>query len=438
MYRIRMIQPALLAAAMFSSLLLSCPAYACSDLPGICAQQQQQQQETNDYFATPVQSEDEENYAQERRMPSVPRASSYLAVASNYNTSEVWAVTGYRTSDDARKAALGACTAAMGEGCFIGESGWNSSIAVAHDSTGIPWFGWGLASDIAKRDSLKECAKHADGCTVHDVFSAAPLPIPDNAHIDMMDFSQSYFPRGPIKRHTFALVVWPEKDTAPQFGSLVWVASGARDWREMRNEANAACQKTTGIQCKLGKVVANGYLFQMTDENGRSWWNGSDSAANINGNAKKICPDGEACFVVQSFDTNSPRMTMVDQNKPVNPIRGFFALARPIFNAPSWQKMAVVTGQSSYAIAKEQAIVLCQKESHVKCESFLDEDDNGFYPFVGLYSDNAKDTRWFFENSESRIRSRAEASCKKANVKCVLRKMIDLSQKQAAVFSMID
>lgn len=46
--------------------------------------------------------------------------------------------------------------------------------------------------------------------------------------------------------------------------------------------------------------------------------------------------------------------------------------------------------------------------------------------------------RSFLENSDNKTKSRAETSCGKANVKCVLRKMIDLDQKQDTTFSMID
>lgn len=139
------------------------------------------------------------------------------------------------------------------------------------------------------------------------------------------------------------MVIGPEKDPGPKLNDLVWVASGARDWRTMRNEATTACEKVAGMTCKLQRVVA-----------------------------------------------------------------------------------------------KAHAIVLCEKESNVTCESFLDEDDVGLYRFVGLYSDNAKNMRLFLENSETKIKNRAETSCGKANVKCVLRKMIDLNQKQDTTFSMID
>lgn len=51
-------RPALLGAATISAFQLSAPAYACSDLPNICAAQAQHYQQMNDIAATPQRSDD--------------------------------------------------------------------------------------------------------------------------------------------------------------------------------------------------------------------------------------------------------------------------------------------------------------------------------------------------------------------------------------------
>ncbi|MBL0916075.1 MAG: DUF4189 domain-containing protein, partial [Sphingopyxis sp.] len=83
--------------------------------------------------------------------PSAPRppAYGYVVVVRHSEAADVWATWNRRTEEDATASAMSACRSAMGEGCSVALSAWNSTIAVAQGSDGDLAVGWGAQESEA-------------------------------------------------------------------------------------------------------------------------------------------------------------------------------------------------------------------------------------------------------------------------------------------------
>lgn len=374
----------------------------------------------------------EDDYEPERRsyFPPPPRfADSHMAVAWNFDTSEVWATLGHRTGDEAEKAALSACNRIMGGGCMIGAH-WinNSFIAVAHDAYGLPWVRGGANfSSVAESDALEYCRKNSVGCKVTQVYAYTPLPLSAPAGLDL---TENHFPPGPIARHKFALVAWPESQPADRWRGSVWLSTGEQNWRQARDRLLAKCQADTGTPCTMGTTVANGVLVRYVNDKGVIFWVGAPDAAAASARVNKLCTNGSRCWVVETTDTGTPRFKIIDENKMRAPGRGFFSLAW----GSKWPKMVVATGRRTSADAIAAAVSQCAAQSKERCVSYFDDEDLGNGQYLAVYKDTAGNVRTYIGLAPDELEYRAKLACTKAQVTCTQRAMIDLSQATTQTF----
>ena len=368
----------------------------------------------------------EEVYEEEKRSysPPPPRyADSHMAVAWNFDTSEVWATSGHRTGNEAERAALGACNRAMSGGCMIGAHWINDSfIAVVHDAFGMPWIRGGAGrSSVAEAEALDDCRKNSVGCKVTRVFADTPLPLDAPSGLDL---SQNYFPTGPIKHHSLALVAWPDKEPTETWRGKVWLSTGERNWRQARDQLLAKCQADSGIPCTLGTTVANGVLVRYVDDKGVKFWVGAPDAVTASARIKSLCAEGSRCWVIETLDTSATRFMVLDEDKMPAPGRGFFSLAW----ATKWPKAVIVTGRRTDAEAISAAVTLCAEQSKERCVPYFDNGDSGIGRYLAVYKDSAGNVRTYIGFTPDELEYRAKVACAKAKVTCTQRAMVDLSR----------
>ena len=365
------------------------------------------------------------------RPPTPQYAESYMSVAWNFNTSEVWATSGHRTGAQAEKVVLDACNQAMGGDCVIGAQWVNDSfIAVAHDGFGIPWIKGGAnKKSVAETNALTFCRKHSFECNITKVFGQTLIPINAGANRDL---SKNFFPIGSLKRHSLTLAAWPEKEPAPSWIGTIWISSGEVNWNQARKRLIAKCASDTGIMCKVGSVSSNGVLVRYIDQTGQKYWIGLPSARTAPDHVKKLCKPGSRCWIVDWVDANVQSFVTVNQDKVAPAGRGYFSLAW----TSDWPEMAVATVRNSSAIAEADALALCSSQSKKKCELFLDNPDNGNGKFLAVFKDSGGSIRTYIGFSPDELDYRAGVSCEAAKVKCTKRLMLDLTTTLAQTFVM--
>ena len=83
-------------------------------------------------------------------------------------------------------------------------------------------------------------------------------------------------------------------------------------------------------------------------------------------------------------------------------------------------------GRSSVAAANTDAIALCESQSKVPCELFLDNPDNRHSMFLGVYSLPDKNLHMVFGYSAEDVKKRAAEFSVKNNATYTSRAIVDL------------
>lgn len=97
---------------------------------------------------------------------------NFVAVAGHPGQRDVWATWGQYYLGAAEKVVLDACTATMGQGCYIMVSGKNMSVAAGTDKKGITHAAF-AATPRKARDALSDlCKARGQSCSLIDVFDA--------------------------------------------------------------------------------------------------------------------------------------------------------------------------------------------------------------------------------------------------------------------------
>src|SRR3546814_760792 len=91
--------------------------------------------------------------------------------------------------------------------------------------------------------------------------------------------------------------------------------------------------------------------------------------------------------------------------------------------------MAIVTGRPTLAAANADAMALCESQSKLRCELYLDNPDNRSSMFLGRYSIPEDRTNIIFGHSIEHLRERAIESCARNKVTCTNRAIVDLNER---------
>lgn len=388
---------------------------------------------SRDYIAcAPIpgygQSSDEGGYdsGPSSQGPSGPQyAESSMATAVHMDSSSVWGTVGHRSVEAAKTRVMDACAAAMGEGCIYSEA-WTGDvvIAVALDGGGEPWPEGGPTKADAEREALKTCNEKAGawGCKIVSSFKNVLIPAGADRE---SDYSRDYFPQGPIKRRQWALLAQPEGPPSAAWQRKTWLISGRQNFQAAKKELMDRCQADTGATCIFGMGAPNGQLVHYVNKRGQSAWVNAAGAATPTARVDEFCtPDENPCRVIALYDAATPRLQVIADPEPT---RGYFSVAWPAV-AGNWNRLAFVTGRPSIVAADADAIKLCESESKLRCELYMDKPDNKSDMFLGVYSLGEDRTLISRDYSLENLKERAAKSCAQNNATtCLNRAILDLS-----------
>lgn len=355
--------------------------------------------------------------------PSGPQyAESSMATAVHVDSSAVWGTAGHRSVEAARKRVMDACAAAMGQGCIYSEA-WTGDviIAVAVDGRGEPWAEGANTKADAEKEALATCEKEAGtwGCKI--AFSFRNVLIPAAADRES-DYSRDFFPQAPIKRRQWALLASPEGLPSAAWQRKSWLVSGRQNFQDAKREVLARCQADTGAKCIFGMGVPNGQLVHYVNKRGQSAWVNAAGAATPTARVNEFCkPDENPCRVIALYDAATPRLQIVPDPEPT---RGYVSVAIP--TKMGWNRLAIVTGRPSVGAANTDAIALCESQSKVPCELYLDNPDNRNSMFLGVYSLPENRLHMVFGYSVEDVKRRATESSTRNNVTYTNRAIVDL------------
>lgn len=374
------------------------------------------------------QSGDEGDYESDSSSqgPTGPQyAESSMATAVHMDSAEVWGTAGHRSVEAAKNRVMDACAAAMGEGCIYSEA-WtgNILIAVAVDGGGGVWPEGAERKSEAEKEALATCNEMARewGCKI--AFGFRNVLIPASVDRDH-DSSEDYFPQGPVKRRKWALLAQPEGVPSPASQRKTWLLTGRNNWAAAKEELLARCQADTGAKCSFGVGVANGVLIHYVNRRGQTSWLNAAGAATPEARVAEFCtPDEMPCRILALYDAATPRLQVISEPEPT---RGYMSVAWP--TKAGWPRLAIVTGRPTLAAANADAIKLCESQSKLTCELYLDNPDNLTSMFLGLYELPGDQLHIIRGYSIEDVKKKAAESSKKNNLTYTNRALVDLFER---------
>ena len=358
--------------------------------------------------------------------PSGPQyAESSMATAVHMDSSEVWGTAGHRSKEAAKKRVMDACAAAMGDGCIYSEA-WtgNIIIAVAVDGGGGVWPEGAERKSEAEKEALAACEKMARewGCKIALGFRNVLIP----ASADQGDdYSEDYFPQGPVKRRSWALLAQPAGVPSIAWQRKTWLLSGRNNWVAAKEELVARCQADTGMKCSFGVGVADGVLIHYVNRLGQTSWLNAAGAATPEARVAGICtPDEMPCRILALYDAATPRLQVISEPEPT---RGYMSVAWA--TRAGWPRLAIVTGRPTLAAANADAIRLCESQSQLTCELFLENPDNRTSMFMGLYQLPEDQLHLIRGYSIEDVKQKAAEASAKNNLPYTNRAFVDLYER---------
>lgn len=200
--------PALFAAALLCTFALPRPAianYPCPGGPGPGEQQIGVSGGSHGIAATPVCAQSGGGGYGGGEAPQGPvsppvEVDNVIAVAGHPGHRDVWATWGQFYVSAAEKVVLDACTATMGEGCYVMVSGRNMSVAAGVDKTGITHAAYADSPRKARSALTALCKSRGRSCSLIDVFDA---PVRSD-FVEVIDLLYEEYDReGTLKSYRF-------------------------------------------------------------------------------------------------------------------------------------------------------------------------------------------------------------------------------------------
>ncbi len=344
-----------------------------------------------------------------------PPPDRFMVLVAHRDTSALWITSGYKSREAAEKAATRACMKQMAKGCYPTWWGFNSfTVAVVRDLAGLTFVQGDINPDAAKAKAMAVCEEQSLDCSFVNFITNSDRP-------------QDRFPATKPPIHKFAVIAWPKASAPSNWKRKYWLASGVSGFEAAVETAVKRCEADTGVECVRGQHSSAGVIARFVDGVGKTYW---IDAANAEAAAKRVaanCPQGEQCRMVEIYAADRSWLSVIDEDRADEPIRGFFAIATP-GSFSKYGKLALVTGQPSREAARAAAISLCQLQSNSKCVPFLEEDDWGTEQFVEILRDSSGRTRIEFGFSRKQVAENMDAFCKAENVTCPEGQIFDLSE----------
>ena len=128
-------------------------------------------------------------------------------------------------------------------------------------------------------------------------------------------------------------------------------------------------------------------------------------------------------------DAGPPRMADRPWSAPVySPpfiTRGYASVAWP--NSAGWNHVAIVTGRATVREADADAIALCERQSRLSCERYLDQPDMRNSTHLGFYSLSDEGLHIVFGRSIEDLHARAMQASQQNGVEYRNRAVVDLT-----------
>lgn len=361
--------------------------------------------------------------AQDQYQDTTPHrwVSNHIALAWHPDATDVWASWQHDEAKAAEASALARCSAAMGPGCSIASSGYNSSIAVAQGPDGFLYVAWGEDKSKAKKNVLTQCAR--PNCVIKHLFSveAEWLPVDRFMHHLPQD---NYSPKK-LETYRYGMVGWPKTEVDAKWQGKVWLVTGGKNFDVSKKQLLDRCKKDTGVDCDIGQTTGNTHLIQFVNNStGLISWASDFSKADAEKQMKKACKQTkDKCSLLNTYDAKTPRDLVIDS--PVMRVRGYLAMAWPKKSQAN-EKLAISTGHEDLALAKSTALEECKKANKAECKLVDENLDDGTYVLLGLYMDEKKSLRWYFGFNEDAVKKMASSDCSS----CKLISLVDARKKK--------
>jgi len=351
---------------------------------------------------------------------------SAMATAVHPDTSAVWATIRHHTPESARARVMDACTAAMGEGCAYSES-WTGDvfIAVAMDGSGRPWLkGVPNSRTEAEKAALGLCEKEAGiwGCRIGYTIENGRIPAGADKNVD---YSEDFFPETPVKRHRYAFAAMPDTTPVERWRKKSWVGTGSQGYEAGILEVRDRCEADSGVACSAIAGTANGVLVQYSDKYGQGFWTNALNERSAFARVESFCQkDVAPCQILAVYDAAIPGVQVVDEPDLT---RGYVSVAWA--TKAGWPKLAIVTGRPTAGAANTDALALCERESKLACELYLDHPDNKTSLVLGLYALPEGRLQIFFGYTVEEMEQLAAESCSRNKAACTQRAVVDLTRR---------
>jgi len=240
------------------------------------------------------------------------KAYGYVAVAWHGDAADVWATWNRSSEEEATMVALTACRRAMGEGCEIALSAWNSTIAIAKAPDGGLRVGWGAKPQEAEAQAIGKCSGYLDGCSIQHRFTGKPWSVADD-----------YLPRD-VPRVTYAMFAWPKGRPAPIWLNKVWIATGQGGYERTSKLLLERCKMDTGGDCEIAQYAkaetgqrSGGVIASYFNPKRGTMWFASASPREAKVAMERHCrDDGTVCENLQVYDASTRRLQVLDQAVP--------------------------------------------------------------------------------------------------------------------------
>lgn len=237
--------------------------------------------------------------------PVAPAAMRWYALALHPNAVGAWIAKQHRSQPSAEKAALDACTNAMGPGCTLNAAIGNGWLAAVRDSENHTWIGSGARRRDATGMAMEYCKTEGGGhCEVIQTEGASAMMEFIGVR-DMMPTSIDA-PKGQFRRTWAAIAYIDGSHPDSPFDDAVWVKGGFPDHRAAADALLQQCERESRLKCKVMTNASNFTGMAYVQERERSYSafrKGGRNEAELRAALQAECrAKDKPCTVVLTYD----------------------------------------------------------------------------------------------------------------------------------------
>jgi Domain of unknown function (DUF4189) len=230
---------------------------------------------------------------------------NHYALATHKEASDMWTAIGYPDGEAATQAAMAACNADMGGGCYFFLKSFNSSYTIGLGRHGSVYANWDATVAKARKRLTAQCRENNDIC--FEISTGTAKPGRKVAGTSFRFTPEIWRPQGNFRRvYAAAVQVDPSSSTYPVD---VWIASGYSNPTDARHAALDACTNDSNANCQYQWGIANTFLY-VAVINGKKAIVGSSPTAEL---AKSVmagqCGKKLKCKLTGVFDSRQSGIT---------------------------------------------------------------------------------------------------------------------------------